>query len=55
VVDFRKDLGSRRSFTDLDLEGFSLSLDMEKVRNYDRDKIIEMLDKVKDSLNNKSP
>jgi class 3 adenylate cyclase len=30
VVDFRKDLGARRSFTELDVEGFSMSLDMEK-------------------------
>ena len=54
VVDFRKDLGSRRSFTELDLEGFSMSLDMEKINNYDRDKIINTIDKIKQSLINKS-
>ena len=53
VVDFRKDLGARRSFTELDLEGFSMSLDMEKIKNYDRDKILDMIDKVKKSLNSK--
>lgn len=54
VVDFRKDLGARRSFTELDLEGFSMSMDMEKVKNYDKDKIIDMIDKVKESLINKT-
>ncbi|MDX1473807.1 MAG: adenylate/guanylate cyclase domain-containing protein [Reinekea sp.] len=53
VVDFRKDLGARRSFTELDLEGFSMSLDMEKIKNYDRDKILDILDKVKKSLSSK--
>jgi class 3 adenylate cyclase len=54
VVDFRKDLGARRSFTELDVEGFSMSLDMEKINNYDRDKIITTIDKIKQSLINKS-
>jgi hypothetical protein len=53
VVDFRRDLGARKSFTDLELEGFSLSLDMEKVKTYDEDRIIETIDKIKDSLMNK--
>lgn len=52
VVDFRRDLGARHAFTELDLEGFSLSMDMEKVRNYDRDRILEALEKVRSSLNN---
>jgi len=50
VVDFRHDLGSRRSFTELDLEGFSMSIDMEKIRSYDKDKIIDVVEKVKKSL-----
>jgi class 3 adenylate cyclase len=53
VVDFRKDLGARRAFTELDVEGFSMSLDMEKVKNYDKDRIVDMLEKVKQSILNK--
>ncbi len=53
VVDFRRDLGSKQSFTDLELEGFSMSLDTEKVKSYDKEKIIETLEKVKASLVNK--
>ncbi|GGX66795.1 adenylate/guanylate cyclase domain-containing protein [Saccharospirillum salsuginis] len=55
VVDFRRDLGAKHSFTELELEGFTLSLDMEKVRNYDRDRILSAIEKVKTSLNNKTP
>lgn len=55
VVDFRKDLGAKHSFTELELEGFTLSLDMEKVRNYDKDRIMDAIEKVKNSLNNTSP
>lgn len=53
VIDHRRELGARRSFSEMDLEGFSMSLDMEKVKNYDKDKIIDMLEKVKHSLLNK--
>lgn len=55
VVDFRKELGARHSYTEVDLEGFSLSMDVEKVRNYDRDRIMEAIDRVKQSLNNLTP
>ena len=50
VVDFRKDLGARRSFTELDLDGFSMSLDMEKIKDYEKDRILDTLEKVKASL-----
>ncbi|WP_320822127.1 adenylate/guanylate cyclase domain-containing protein [Reinekea sp.] len=50
VVDFRKDLGAKRSFTELDLDGFSVSVDMEKIKNYEKDKIIDALEKIKQSL-----
>lgn len=50
VADFRKDLGSKRSFTELELDGFSMSLDMEKVKDYEKDRILDTLEKVKTSL-----
>lgn len=55
VVDFRRDLGAKHSFTELELEGFTLSLDMEKIRNYDRDRILDAIEKVKTSINNANP
>ncbi|MHA7880979.1 MAG: adenylate/guanylate cyclase domain-containing protein [Saccharospirillum sp.] len=54
VVDFRKELGARHSFTELELEGFTLSLDMEKIRNYDKDRILDTIEKVKLNLKNHS-
>ncbi|MCH8531546.1 MAG: adenylate cyclase [Saccharospirillum sp.] len=54
VVDFRKELGARHSFTELELEGFTMSLDMEKIRNYDKDRILDTIEKVKLNLKNHS-
>lgn len=54
VVDFRKDLGAHRSFTELDLDGFSMSLNLEKIKDYEKDKIIDALDKIKQSLSDKT-
>ncbi|MFQ3261029.1 adenylate/guanylate cyclase domain-containing protein [Reinekea sp.] len=50
VIDFRRDLGGRRTFTELELEGFSMALDLDKIKNYDKDRIIEALDKIKQSV-----
>lgn len=50
VVDFRKDLGAKRSFTELDLDGFSLSMDMEKIKDYEKDRILDTIEKAKQSL-----
>ena len=44
VVDFRKDLGSSQSFFEHEFSGFSMHLDLEKIRNYDKDKIITALE-----------
>ncbi len=54
VVDFRRDLGAEKSFVAHDVSGFSLYMDTEKVRNYDRDKIVHALEeavkKIKDHV-----
>ncbi len=55
VVDHRKDLGSKQSFSEFEFDGFSMHLDMEKVKNYDRDKIIEALRKVQKSIKETTP
>src|SRR5690606_29169788 len=41
VVDFRKDLGKHQSYFEENLEGFSMHMDLEKIKNYDREKVIE--------------
>ncbi|MBL4794361.1 MAG: adenylate cyclase [Pseudomonadales bacterium] len=44
VVDFRKDLGASQSFVEHEFDGFSMYLDLEKVRNYEKEKIINALE-----------
>jgi len=43
VVDLRKNLGKNNNYFELNTEGFSMYLDMEKIRNYDQKKIVESL------------
>jgi len=44
AVDFRKDLGALQSFMEHQLEGFTLMLDLERVRNYDKERIMKALE-----------
>lgn len=53
VVDFRKDLGKDQSWFEDNTDGFSMHLDLEKVRNYDKDRILEILQKAADRLREK--
>lgn len=53
VVDFRKDLGKNQSYFEERFEGFSMHLDLDKIRNFDKDKIIEQLDKAAEELRDK--
>jgi adenylate cyclase len=43
VVDFRKDLGRQQTYFEENAEGFSMHMDLEKIRNYDKDRVIEKL------------
>lgn len=44
VVDHRKELGATQSFLECELDGFSLFVDIDKIRNYDKDKVVESLE-----------
>lgn len=50
VVDLRKNLGSAQTYLETNTEGFSMHLDLEKVHNYDRERVIADLEKAIDSL-----
>lgn len=54
VVDFRKDLGKNQSYFEENTEGFSMHMDLEKIKNYDKNKIVEQLrlaaDRLKDRV-----
>ena len=43
VIDFRKELGKNQSWFEQNIEGFTMHLDLEKIRNYDREKVLETL------------
>lgn len=43
VVDRRKDLGNNQSYFEQNTEGFSMHLDMERIRNYDKERVMKYL------------
>jgi len=53
VVDFRKDLGRNQSYFQENTEGFSIHMDLDKIRNYDKDRIVEHLNKISEKLKDK--
>jgi adenylate cyclase len=53
VADLRKEMGKNQSFFEERAEGFSMYLDMDKVRNYDKQKVIESLEKAASRLKDK--
>src|SRR5690554_349753 len=50
VVDFRKDLGKNQSYFEDRAEGFIMYLDLEKVRNYEKGKVIRALETAAEKL-----
>ncbi|WP_331351624.1 adenylate/guanylate cyclase domain-containing protein [Cellvibrio sp. UBA7671] len=53
VADLRKEMGKNQSYFEDRAEGFSMYLDMDKVRNYDKQKVIESLEKAASRLKDK--
>ncbi len=53
VVGFRKDLGKNQSYFEENTEGFSMYMDLEKIKNYDKNKIIDQLHLVAERLKDK--
>lgn len=53
VVNLRKELGGSQSYFEHNGEGFSLHLDLERVRNYDKARVLKALDEVGKALEDK--
>ena len=53
VVDFRKDLGKNQSYFEQNTEGFAMHMDLEKIRNYDKERVIRFLQDAAEKLNDK--
>ncbi|HQQ74588.1 MAG TPA: adenylate/guanylate cyclase domain-containing protein, partial [Pseudomonadales bacterium] len=43
VIDFRKNVGEKQSYFEQRADGFSMYLDLDKVKNYDRDRVLKAL------------
>lgn len=54
VVDLRKDLGKNQSYFEQSTDGFSMHLDMERVRNYDKDRVVRCLQEAAERLKDKT-
>lgn len=44
VVDHRRDLGAIQSYMEYETDGFSMYLDIDKIRNFDKDKVVATLE-----------
>lgn len=53
VVDFRRDLGANPSFIEQELPGFSMYLDTNNVQNYDKERVIQVLQQAVEKLKDK--
>jgi len=53
VADFRKELGKNQTYFEDRAEGFSMYLDLDKIRNYDKEKVIDSLEKAAAKLREK--
>lgn len=53
VINHRRELGSNQSYFSETTDGFSMHLDMQKVKNYDREKVISSLEHAAKKLKEK--
>lgn len=53
VADLRKNLGANQSYFEKNLDGFTMYLDMEKIRNYDKEDVLQALAEVSERLRDK--
>ena len=54
VVDFRKDLDGGQTWFEENMVGFAMHMDLEKIRNYDKERVIELLSSATQRLRDKS-
>lgn len=53
VIAHRKELGSKQTYIESSADGFSILLDLDKIKNYDKDKVISTLEDAAKQLKNK--
>ena len=50
VMDFRRDLGARKSYVEHEMKGFSLYLDTTNIQSYDKERILKALEDASEKL-----
>jgi class 3 adenylate cyclase len=53
VINLRKNLAGKQSYLSESMEGFSMHLDLEKIKNYEQDQVIDKLELAAETLRNK--
>src|SRR5690606_10189440 len=53
VVDLRKQLGNNQTYFEVSTDGFAMHMDMELIRNYDKEKVIRTLQDAAERLKDK--
>ena len=53
VINFRKNLAGKQSYLSESMEGFSMHLDLEKIKNYEKDHVIKKLEIAAKTLRDK--
>lgn len=53
VINFRKNLAGKQNYLSESMEGFSMHLDLEKIKNYEQDQVIDKLELAAETLRNK--
>lgn len=53
VTDLRKNLGGQQSYLEDHAPGFSMHLDLDKIRNYDKERVLQTLEKAATTLKSK--
>ena len=53
IVDLRKELGASQSFLECEKDGFTLFVDIDKIRNYDKDSVVEALEEAAKRIRDK--
>lgn len=53
VLDFRSDMAAQSSWIEHELDGFAMLMDINKIKNYDKDRIVKVLEQATERLKNK--
>ncbi len=53
VINLRKNLAGKQSYLSESMEGFSMHLDLEKIKNYEQNQVIDKLELAAKTLRNK--